>query len=158
MKQFYLFSALLPLAIVLPLAFLSGQELTEPRVLGEKQAPAGGALRVAGAYQLTGEDEWKIKWIGTLIIRSEKPGEIVGYIDWIGAGGQCGREIIEGTFEIETRRLRFTGKEIEMENSIVRAVYQAELSPNLKVIGGKWNGYRNQGPGGVFKATRIELH
>ena len=81
---------LLLIAIAVPLASISAQELTEPRIPRGKQAPLESGVRAAGVYQLTGEDEWNIKWIGTLVVRTENAGEIAGYIDWIGSGGQCG--------------------------------------------------------------------
>lgn len=110
-----------------------------------------------GVWDLSGVDEKDTKWIATVVLTKSEDGGLKGHIDWIGSNGSCGRELVVGNFDSESRVLTMNGKKVEFANRIVACGYRAELSKDhLSLENGKWANGTVAIPGS-WSAKRIQL-
>lgn len=110
-------------------------------------------------WDVTGDDGTYI-WDGsTLVFTTQTPSgadfNIAGYFDWVGSGGQSGRELFSGTY-FSDDTLLFTGNQLINPVSILLGNYAASVSPDGNTITGDWDSGVVPGSGipGDFMAVR----
>lgn len=116
-------------------------------------------LSPVGVWDIRATDTAKTKWIGTLVLTTEKGG-LVGHVDWSGSGGEydgaTGRERVTATFDAKSRRLTFRGEKLEHAKLIVLGNYTAEMTEDgTRLESGKMEG--EGGSPGEWSARRILL-
>jgi hypothetical protein len=113
-------------------------------------------------WDVTGDDGvWT--WDGsTLVFTSQIPSgadfDIEGYFDWIGSGGQSGRELFSGTY-LSDDTLFLSGYQLINASSIILANYAALVTPDGNTIIGDWDSGVVPGSGvpGDFMAVRSSV-
>jgi len=116
-----------------------------------------GKTGPVGVWDISGEDESEVQWIGTLVLMSSARSGLHGHVDWIGSDGSCGREYISGSFHEGTRTLKLVGKRVVFSDEIARASYRAELSVDGSALDdGKWSDSDPTVPG-HWSAKRLSL-
>jgi len=112
-------------------------------------------------WDVTGDDGTWTWDASTLVFTSQNPipssGDynIEGYFDWIGSGGQSGRELFDGTY-FSDDTLLFSGYQLINPVGIFQGNYAASVSPDGNTITGDWDSGVIPGSGvpGDFMAVR----
>jgi hypothetical protein len=122
-------------------------------------APSARAAVLTGAtWQVTGTDANGTTWGGSTLVFTQQKFELngdaslLGYFDWIGSGGQSGREFFDGTY-FSYGQVNLYGTSLLDPVGIVTAVYTAVLSADGNSLSGSWSG-PNVVPG-TFVADRL---
>ncbi len=95
-----------------------------------------------GRWLVKAQDVAGNKWEAALVFTRNIDGRTnSGYFDWKSRLAS-GREHFQGTFDAESRMIRWTGNRVENPvGSIIHANYEAEVSADcLRLINGKWSG------------------
>ena len=110
-------------------------------------------------WDVTGADS-TYTWDGsTLVFTSQIPNgidfDIDGYFDWVGSGGQYGRELFNGTY-FSDDTLSFSGYQLINSFGILLGNYVAAVSIDGNTITGDWDSGVVPGSGipGDFMAVR----
>lgn len=112
-------------------------------------------------WNVTGDDG-TYTWDGSTLeftsqtaIPSSPDFDIEGYFDWVGSGGQSGRELFRGTY-FGDDTLMLSGYELIDPIGILRANYAARVAPGGNTIIGDWDSGIVPGSGipGDFRADR----
>lgn len=118
---------------------------------------AHASVLLPGAvWNVAGTDTGGISWDeSTLVFTSQTATSrdnfnIDGYFDWVGSGGQSGRELFSGMY-FGDGRLEFSGTQLVNPRGIVTADYEGRVSFDGSTIVGDWDGI---GIPGDFTASR----
>ena len=113
-----------------------------------------------GTWVVSGIDQTGTTWDGsTLIFETQTANvddwDLTGYFEWIGSGGQFGRENFTGTLFAD-RSLRLDGFElVPPTQGIGVSYYDAELAlSNNDIVNGSWAG-AGISPSSMWTATRV---
>lgn len=110
-------------------------------------------------WDVTGDDGTYTWDLSTLVFTSQIPSgadfNIQGYFDWVGSGGQYGRELFSGTY-FSDDTLSFSGYQLINSFGILLGNYVAAVSIDGNTITGDWDSGVVPGSGipGDFMAVR----
>jgi len=111
------------------------ERLTASSVVQSSPQPAAQSASQSpiGTWEIRGTDSSsKTKWVGRFTLTTRKNGNLTGYIDWTGTGGQfagaSGREHVSVTYDKATRVLKVKGDRIENGNKLYASTYTVQIS------------------------------
>jgi hypothetical protein len=111
---------------------------------GNIQEPDGPGepIQKASHWRAVGQDRTGCHWEGYLVVESAPEGYMSAGSFWWGAEPAAGRYHFKGTFDPQTRRVRWTGYSIEdRAGRPAMATYEALLTPDGRQLsGGTWSG------------------
>lgn len=121
-------------------------------------AAAEAAVLTGDTWSVTGTDQAGTTWGGSSLmftaqtLQGDGSFQVEGYFDWVGSGGQSGRELFNGTY-FSFQEINLFGYQLVNPNGIALAIYTGTVAQDGNTISGAWSGPNVVA--GDFEATRV---